>query len=309
MNAVVPQSLIKGDRVALVSPAGPVEARHIAGASDVLRQWGYMPVVSSHCSGAYADLGGTVELSATDDERLSDLQSAIDDDSANAILCCRGGYGSIRIIDRIDTSRLASRPKWLIGYSDITAVHAVMRREGVMSLHAPMARYLAEHGASDEVCATIHRIISGGSYPSYSVQAYPENRTGSATGLLTGGNLAVVSALVPTRFNMIDTGDILFIENVGDSVSRVERMLHTLRLAGIFSHINGLVVGRLSGRSAAEVASMRLLVARMAAPYDFPVAFGLPVGHNGINVPLVLGAATSLRVSVDSTILTQYRNV
>ncbi len=305
-QTVVPCSLAEGDNVALVAPAGPVSACHVAGASRILRQWRLNPVTGRHCNERFADYDGAIELSADDADRLNDLQWAINDESVKAILCCRGGYGTLRLIDGIDLNRLHTSPKWVIGYSDITALHAALHHEGILSLHAPMAKYLAGHDTDDEACSALHAIISGCPWPSYRLAPTPENRTGTATATLTGGNLAVLSALVPSKYNMISPGDIVFVENVGDSVSRVERMLLSLRFAGLLPHLDGLVVGRLSGQSAEEESAMRQMVARMVSPYDYPVAFGLQVGHHGINLPLVVGAATTLSVTRDGASLTQH---
>lgn len=307
-QTVVPCSLAEGDNVALVAPAGPASACHVAGASRILRQWGLNPVTGRHCNERFADYGGAIELSADDAGRLYDLQWAINDESVKAILCCRGGYGTLRLIDGIDLNRLHTSPKWVIGYSDITALHAAMHHEGILSLHAPMTKYMAEQGTDDEACSALHAIISGGPWPSYRLAPTPENRTGTTTATLTGGNLAVLSALVPSKYNMISPGDIVFVENVGDSVSRVERMLLSLRFAGLLPRLNGLVVGRLSGRSAEEESAMRQMVARMVSPYDYPVAFGLQVGHHGINLPLVVGAVTTLCVTRDGASLTQHND-
>ncbi len=305
-QTMVPSSLAKGDHVALVSPAGPISADHVAGASHILRQWGLNPVAGRHCCDRFADYNGAVELSATDENRLNDLQWAICDESVKAILCCRGGYGTLRLIDDIDMSNLHTQPKWVIGYSDITALHAALHHEGILSIHAPMAKHMAEHGTDDAACSALHAIISGGPWPSYQLAPCSENRTGTATATLTGGNLAVLTALVPSSYNMISPGDIVFVENVGDSVSRVERMLLSLRFAGLLPRLNGLVVGRLSGQSAEEEFTMRQMVTRLVSPYRYPVAFGLQVGHHGINMPLVVGATTTLCVTRDGTSLTQH---
>ncbi len=305
-QTVVPCSLTEGDNVALVAPAGPTNTNDVAGASRILRQWGLNPVTSRHCCERFADYGGAIELSADDANRLNDLQWAINNESVKAILCCRGGYGTLRLIDGIDLNQLHTSPKWVIGYSDITALHAALHHEGFLSLHAPMTKYMAEHGTDDKACSSLHTIIRGGPWPSYQLAPATENRTGTATAALTGGNLAVLSALVPSKYNMISPGDIVFVENVGDSVSRVERMLLSLRFAGLLPHLSGLVVGRLSGQSAEEESAMRQMVARMVSPYNYPVAFGLQVGHHGINLPLIIGATTTLSVTRDGTSLTQH---
>lgn len=304
---IVPPPLRQGSRIELVSPSGAVEQAHVTGAAKVLSQWGYSPELGAHCLDSYADYGGLMPLGGTDAHRLADLKAALDEPLTRAVLCSRGGYGALRLIHHLDTAAIKARPKWVIGFSDITALHALIHHAGMMSVHGPMAKYLATHGAEDEAAKALHGILDGTRWPCYTLPPHQCNRHGQARATMLGGNLAVLTALVSTPYNMIEPGCILFIENVGHSVSRVERMLITLDMAGILPQLAGLAVGQLSTVSAQEQEALEQMVARMTAPYDYPVAFGLPVGHVGPNMPLVEGAPTTLHVTASGAVLEQHR--
>lgn len=304
----VPRSVAAGQTVALVSPASVVAPERITGAASALRQWGLCPEESAHCRGRYGAFGDVINYSGTVAERLGDLNWALRSHEVRAIVCNRGGYGAVQLIDGIDYAAIAADPKWVIGFSDVSALHAAMHHAGVMSLHAPMAKHLTEHGTMGEVSGWIHSIVTGGPWPDYTLPPSAGNHPGTATAQLTGGNLAVLSALVPTRYNLLLPGNILFIEDIGESVYRVERMLHTLRLAGILPRLAGLVVGQFTNyRDNAQGTAMRQMLEQMVAPYGYPVAFDFPVGHVDRNLPLIEGATTTLAVTASGVRLTQHK--
>ena len=304
----VPCSVAAGQAVALVSPAGAVAPERITGAAGALRQWGLRGVESAHCRGRYGAFGGVINYSGTQAERLADFNWALRSPEVRAIVCNRGGYGAVRLIDSLDYAAIAADPKWLVGFSDVSALHAAMHHAGVMSLHAPMAKHLTEHGTEGEVSGWVHSIVTGGPWPDYSLPPSPANRIGTVTAQLTGGNLAVLSALVPTDFNLLKPGNILFVEDIGESVYRVERMLHSLRLAGILPRLAGLLVGQFTNYlDNAQGTAMRHMVEQMVAPYAYPVAFDFPVGHVDRNLPLVEGAETTLAVTAGGVRLVQHR--
>lgn len=309
-----PRALRRGDRVAIISPSGPVPPERVEGAIAALRQWGYEPVVGQHAL-CQCRQWGAVQTAGTDDERFADLLWAITDVSIKAIWCSRGGYGAVRLLERIDRNLVWQHRKWLIGFSDICALHALWSHGGVMSLHAPMAKHLSEHGIEGEVSEAIHTALSTRKTPVYHVPPHELNRSGAAFGKLVGGNLAVLTALLKSDFDVMrksksKTRDILFIEDVGEEIYRVERMMHQLRLAGILPSLKGLIVGQftryhLGGQltSTATDTQQQLyrMIAHMVEPYDYPVAFGFPAGHVDRNLPLILGAPTGLQVTSAGT--------
>ena len=208
---VRPTALQPGDTVAIISPASACKARFVTGACGVLRSWGYVPVVWRHALGKHGSFAGTIE------ERKSDLVEVISDPSVKAVLCSRGGYGSVQELCEMDLKVFSQNPKWLIGYSDITAMHGAVTSQGVMSLHAPMCEHLAKFEGADSCSLALRGILSGG-MPHYEVAADRRNRQGRASGLLLGGNLALLNSFTASRIDMLshysDRDIILFVESV-----------------------------------------------------------------------------------------------
>lgn len=298
-DLIVPPPLKAGDTVAIVSPSGCVSADVVARASAALRSEGCVVRLGQHCLDRHDD--GVMTFGGKLEHRLADLHAAFADPEVKAVLCARGGYGAVQLLAHADMGVIADNPKWLIGYSDITALHSVMLRAGVVSLHAPMARHLAECGTKDAVGANVGRVLCGGKELDYDVEGEPENCHGKASGMLVGGNLAVLDALVGTEFDMVRPGSILFVEDVGDEVYRVERILYHWLLTGALAKLGGLVVGNFSRyRESASGKAMRTTIRNMVASFGYPVAFGFPVGHSGGNVPLVEGADAVFEVSGDA---------
>ena len=216
-SLVRPEPLKQGDKIAIISPASACKASYVADACEVLRQWGYNPVIGSHALGKHGSFAGTIE------ERKSDLLKALTDPEIKAILCSRGGYGSVQELCEIDRNIFAKYPKWLIGYSDITALHGAITSQGVMSLHAPMCEHIAKFEGADS-CSIVLRNILAGTMPHYKVAADMRNRHGQASGLLLGGNLALLNSFTASPIDMLscyaNRDVILFVEDVGESLER-----------------------------------------------------------------------------------------
>ena len=295
---IFPKPLRRGDKVAILSPSSHIIPERVDGAAAVLREWGYEPVVCPHCKGSCGTYSGTVE------ERLADLLWAVGEPSVRAILCSRGGYGAVQLLPSLPAELIRRDPKWLIGFSDISALHAAWLRTGVASLHSSMAKLLAEGGAADP-CSRLMLDVLQGRFPQYSIPAHPLNRHGQATGMIVGGNLAVLSALVSTPYDILQPGRILFIEDINEEIYKVERMLHTLRLNGTLARLGGLVVGQFTGHHFPDRNgdTMEQMIARMVAPYGYPVAMGFPIGHIDGNVPIVEGAHATLTTTGSTTTL------
>lgn len=305
-----PAALRQTDRIAIISPSGNVVAKRVKGAVAALAQWCYAPVVGPHTLDEHRSWG-TVLTGGTDDARLADLRWAIADPTIKAILCSRGGYGTVRLLDRFDVNLVRSNPKWLIGFSDISALHALWHRAGVMSLHASMAKQLTDFGTEGEVSEAMHAIISGGTLSPYNIDSHPFNRCGEAEGMIVGGNLAVLSALIGTDYNLLKPDTILFIEDVGEEVYRVERLLYQLRLAGVLPKLKGLIVGQFTRYHLNGVLTdtctdthqhLYSMISRLVEPYNYPVAFNFPIGHIDRNLPIVEGSQATLQVSPEVTL-------
>ncbi|MDE7441209.1 MAG: LD-carboxypeptidase [Muribaculaceae bacterium] len=292
---IFPESLHKGDRVAIISPSSPVKEEFIDGAVDFLATEGYVPVVMCHAkgpaSGSYA---------ATTEDRLDDLLAAWGDPSIRAILCSRGGYGAVHLLPKINPDLLRSDPKWLIGYSDISALHALLMNAGIASIHAPMAKHLTEEDSEDYAIKALMRILRGDFPIEYTLSPHPYNLLGEAEGILAGGNLAVLNGLFGTNFDILQEGTILFIEDISEAIYAVERMLYHILLSGGFDKVNGIIVGRFTeyraDRNFERMEDMISDFLQREGLAGIPVAFDFPVGHVKENLPLVEGSRAHLIV-------------
>lgn len=302
INPVIPPYLHEGDLISIVSPASSVaDASLIEGAERCLTSWGLRvhvsPHVLTHCG----------HFAASDEDRLADIQTAIDDPEVKAILCSRGGYGAMRILDQLDLSNLKNQPKWMIGFSDVTALHAAFVNAGVCSLHSPMCKALAHSHSQKSVVHAIHDRLFGESPMHYTEPAHVANRLGVAEGVLVGGNLSLIYALQGTPFQFPSEDAVLFIEDLSEKFYHIDRMMHNLKLSGMLSHIKGLIVGQFTdipddpdfGQTFEEV------ILDVVKDYNIPVCFDFPVGHVGRNFPLIEGAKVRLSVSEKSVELEQ----
>ena len=310
---ILPPPLESGDAVALISPSSPVKEEYVAGAAAFFEKEGFRPIVMPHAcgpaSGSYA---------ASDAERLADFTAAWSDPSVRAVLCSRGGYGAVHLLHQIPQSMLRSDPKWLIGFSDITALHALLSSAGVASIHSPMAKHLTEKGADDPCTLSLMHILRGEGKMEYNVEGDPRNICGSAEGRLAGGNLAVLNGLGGTPFDFLrgagEKGEeedndklIFFIEDISEAIYATERMLYRIWLSGGFRRVAGLVVGRFTDyrpdRNFSSMEDMISAFIRRVGISGIPVAFGFPMGHVDMNLPLVEGARARLAVTRESVSL------
>ncbi len=292
---VIPPLLRPGDKFAIISPSGTVLPERVDGAVRAIREWGFVPVEGKHCREQHIAYE-VVSHSAPLESRRDDLLWAINDPEVRAILCSRGGYGAVQLIEYLDIEQLARDPKWLIGFSDISALHAAWHKAGVVSIHSPMAKYLTLYDRHDETNRINYEIMTSGKLPTYEVAPHSHNRCGIAKAPIAGGNLAVLMSLLATPYNMITPGHILFIEDVGEQVYQVQRLLYHLRLAGILPHLAGLVVGQFTKHRGDDTSAMLDMIHDMVADYSYPVAFDFPIGHIPRNVPIVEGSNAVLEV-------------
>lgn len=293
---IVPPFLQPGDKFAIISPSGTVLPERVDGAVRAIEKWGFVPALGEHCKGEYHAYS-VITHSAPPEHRLKDLQWAIHDPQVRAILCSRGGYGAVHLLEHLDLEALARDPKWLIGFSDISALHAAWHRAGVVSIHSPMAKHLTLYDNDDEINRINYNILTGKGLPTYIEATNPHNRKGSVTATITGGNMAVLMGLLATPFNIIKPGNIIFIEDVAEQVYQVQRLLYHLKLANILPRLAGLVVGQFTKHRGDDTSAMIDMIHDMVAPYNYPVAFNFPIGHVTRNVPIVEGATATLEVS------------
>lgn len=287
-----PRPLEPGDAVAIVSPASAVNPQYIDAAASVIEACGWQPIVMPHAKG----ISGT--FSGTADERFADLSAAFLDPHVRAILCSRGGYGCVHLLDRLNRYYLESDPKWLIGFSDVSALHALMGRHGIISLHASMARGLADGRQHSEAAHRLSDILRSGHAPEYRLPAHPLNHRGQSHGRLCGGNLAVLQALIDTPYDDLLPDSILLIEDIAEPIYKVERILCQLRLSGRLERLSGLLVGQFTEyRPDGNHADMYAMIAAATDGCEFPIAYNMPFGHIDGNMPLLHGAATLVDVT------------
>ena len=292
-----PEPLKNGDTVALLSPASAIDPELIDGAAMALRAQGFEPLVMPHAKGRSGSFAGTAA------ERLADLNAALANPAVKAIICGRGGYGAVHLLDRCKPER----PVWLAGFSDISALHALWHRSGYCSIHSSMAKELTHCLCSgNEANSRLFEILRTGRMPAIEFGPHALNRCGHARGTLLGGNLAVLDGLVGTPFNLLTPGSILVIEDIGEAIYKVERMLMRLRLAGILQQLGGLVVGRFTDyRPSNDWADMYPMIAGVLADLPFPVAFNAPIGHIDGNLPFIEGATVELCVTPEGSKITE----
>lgn len=286
-----PAPLKEGDTICLLSPAGIVDSVYTKAAVDKLASYGFNAVMSSHA------LGRNGRYSGTEQERLSDLYEAFLNPDIKAILCSRGGYGTIQLLEQLDKGMIAKNPKWLIGYSDITALHALMQQAEIISIHGPMARHIGECSDDDISFKSLISLLKGGLFE-YHFPSHPLNRTGKTAGVLRGGNLALLQALRGTPYDFDPSSTILFIEDVGERPYQIERMMYNLRLGGVFDSLKGLIVGSFTEYEPdPSMPPVEEIIRKVVEPYSFPLCFGFPVGHTTNNVPMLCGSEVHFSVN------------
>ena len=292
-----PQSLKRGDTIAIASPAGAVSDPSIVkGAAATLRSWGLNAVIAPHCLSREGYYAGSIE------ERRDDFLSLIADDNIKAILCSYGGYGCLQIIDAV-AEAIKENPKWIIGMSDCSVLHAACLAKGVMSLHAPQCRHLSEN-PNDESTQYMRRILFGESVE-YAIDTHPYNIEGTARGRIVGGNLSVLHALLRTPYDIFKPGTILFIEDINEPLYRIERMLFSLKLSGVLENLAALIVGQFTGSKENRDfgGTVYDIIHAFIKDFNIPICYDFPVGHCKRNFPIIEGADAELEIGKDKVTL------
>jgi muramoyltetrapeptide carboxypeptidase len=291
---ITPPYLKIGDKVAIVATARKISPAEVLPAIRIFRGWGLEVMEGEHLYAA------TDQFAGSDEERLADLQVALDDDSIRAVICARGGYGTVRIIDQIDFSRFAKNPKWIVGYSDVTVLHSHIHRHfGIETLHALMPVNFRDLCDSTPPVFTMKRALLGTGL-AYELPGDPLNRKGACKGLLTGGNLSILYSLSGTASDIDTGGKVLFLEDVDEYLYHIDRMMMNLKRTGKLDHLAGLIVGSMAKMRDNEVpygSSAYQIIADTVKEFDYPVCFGFPAGHLEDNRALILGREVCLEVS------------
>ncbi|MHA8093293.1 S66 peptidase family protein [Aquirufa lenticrescens] len=299
MTLIIPPYLHPGDEVAILSPASFPHTENWKQGVEVLESWGLRVRNAPNYLSRHFGLGGT------DAERLADLQQMLDDPTIKAIFPIRGGYGSSRLLDSLDFSGFKSSPKWIVGFSDITALLCEVDRLGFASIHGPMPHNFCQKGGESALQNLYTALFEG--VVSISAPSHPLNRLGEASAEMIGGNLSLLCHLVGSPTFGLKDGKILFLEEIGERLYHVDRMLLQLKRAGIFQNLAGLIVGGFTDCNEASLTIGKTafeLVAEHTSGTSFPIAYDFPSGHIPNNQPLVFGVKTKLLVNAEGVQLT-----
>jgi muramoyltetrapeptide carboxypeptidase len=297
----IPGYLQKGDTIGITCPAGYMAAEKAQTCIDTLHEWGYNVMVGKTLGSASDNY-----FSGTDEERADELQAMLDDDSIKAILCGRGGYGVGRIIDQLDFEAFRQHPKWLIGFSDITVLHAhIYSNYKIATLHAPMAAAFNDGAAENEFIQSLKNAIEG-KKAKYESAIHEFNKRGEAVGELVGGNLTLLSHLIGTSSDIKTKGRILFLEDTGELLYKIDRMMHQLKRSGKLDKLAGLIIGGFTDTSDTERPfgnTVYEIIRDIVKEYDYPVCFGFPVSHEKENYALKIGVGYKLKVGKNKVTL------
>ena len=303
---IFPQSLKKGSKIAIISPAGFVNETQLESGLKMIQSKGYEPVLGQHL---YTKFEHGYNYAGTEKERIADLNRALNDPEIGAIWASRGGYGCQHLLESLKLNQFSKSPKWYIGYSDNTVIQSFLLKKGYASIHGQTIK-TSSFGVTEESYDKIFDILRG-KKPTYTIEASKWNKKGTIQGELIGGNLALIYALLGTRFGFDFKDKILFIEDIGENFYALDRMIMSLELAGVFKKIKGLIVGGMTNmgsetdnkeyeNSFDEFANQ--LIAERISKYDFPVIFNFPNGHIYDNRPLIIGAEVKMNVDTKAKI-------
>lgn len=304
----IPPYLKPGDTVGITCPAGYIKTEAIQPAVQLMQSWGFNVKIGQTVGKRDFTMGGT------DAERLADLQQMLDDPNVKAIMCARGGYGAVHIIDQLNFKRFIASPKWVIGFSDITVLHNhIHSNYHVATLHSKMCNSFPDNwGLAEpiqiETILSIKQALTGQKL-TYNSPEHASNRIGSATGPLIGGNLSIIATLTGTRSDINTDGKILFLEDTGEYLYNIDRMFYNLQRSGKLEKLAGLIIGGFKikpdepddefGKTLYEV------VLDQVKNYQYPVCFDFPVGHQKNNFALKCGVTHMLKVTQVGGILTK----
>ena len=298
-NTTFPKSLKKGDKIAIISPAGSVEETQLEKTLALIKSKGYEPILGENL---YTKFQNGYSYAGTEEQRIKDINWALNDSQISAIWASRGGYGCQHLVQHLDLKEFKKNPKWYIGYSDNTVIQSYLLKKGFASIHGQTIK-TSSFGVTDESYDMTFNIVKG-KFPNYKIDSTEYNRVGEASGTLVGGNLALIYALLGTKYSFDFQDKILFIEDIGENYYALDRMMISLDLAGVFRQIKGLIVGGMTNMGNEKDNKnyeesfdefVYQLISERLKKYDFPTIFGFPNGHIYDNRPLIIGAKVALK--------------
>ncbi|WP_426481281.1 S66 peptidase family protein [Chryseobacterium sp. R2ACT005] len=297
---IFPKSLKKGDKIAVISPAGAVDASQMEKGIEMIKSRGFDPILGEHL---YTRFSNGYNYAGTEQERIKDINWALNDTEIRAVWASRGGYGCQHLIQHLKMKGFTENPKWYIGYSDNTVIQSYLLKKGFASIHGQTIK-TSSFGVTDESYDLIFDILKGKT-PKYTLESNQFNKEGNIEGDLVGGNLALIYALLGTKYSFDFKDKILFIEDIGENFYALDRMIMSLELAGVFSKIKGLIVGGMTNmgdekenksyEESFDKFAYKLISERISK-YKFPVVFAFPNGHIKDNRPLLIGGNLKMKV-------------
>jgi muramoyltetrapeptide carboxypeptidase len=292
-----PPYLRTGDTIIILSTARKVTVEEMARSISIFESWGLKVLLGDTVGLSYNQYAGT------DRERLNDFQQAIDDADIRAIICARGGYGTVRMVDDIDWTGMLSHPKWVTGFSDMTYLHVHLNQTlGVQTLHSSVPALF--HRNTPEAIDSIRQHLFGEEVI-YQLSANPLNRYGEAQGIMIGGNLSILYSITGTKSGFNTAGKILFIEDIDERLYHLDRMMINLKRSGKLHDLAGLIVGGMTSMTDNEIPfgkTAEEIIAEHIAPYGYPVCYDFPAGHIADNRAIVLGRLTNMKVGDTVTV-------
>jgi len=297
-----PELLKLTNKVGIISTARKISQAEVQPAIDRLKQWGLEPILGKHLFSEHHQFAGTA------DERAADLQEMLDNPEIKAILCARGGYGTVQIIDKIDFSKFIEHPKWVIGYSDVTVLHNHIQRNcEIQSIHATMPINFPKVARDNTSTESLYNALFYGDNE-YRIKTHSMNKKGRAQGQLVGGNLSILNSLLGSPSDINTIGKILFIEDLDEYLYHIDRMMMNMKRNGKFDHIRALLIGGMSDMNDNDIPFGKIaeeIIIDVLGDVKFPILFNVPAGHVDDNRALIIGGNTIVEVNdkMDSRII------
>ena len=291
----LPPYLKKGDLIGIVSTASKIDREVVEPAVDLLKDLGFRIELGQYVFEQFNNFAGT------DQQRSSDLQKMLDHPEVKVIICSRGGYGTLRTLKGINWENFTQNPKWIVGFSDVTVLHAQMNNLGIATIHGVMPRYFQNENGQTQSFEYLLKALQGEEIK-YKIAPTQYNKTGVVSGELIGGNLSILYSLRGTPIDMNTEGKILFIEDLSEYLYHLDRIMMNFKTGGLFNHLGGLIVGGFTGMKDNEIPygkGVEEIILNAVADYNFPVIFNFPTGHQPDNFALKLGCNTNIKVNAD----------
>lgn len=296
-----PPYLKTGDTIGIVSTASKIDQKDVEPAVSLLQNLGYKVFLGKSVFAQFHQFAGR------DMERTLDLQHMLDNPDVKAIICSRGGYGSIRTLQNINWNTFLKFPKWIVGFSDVTTLHSQLNQLDVASIHGVMPKFFLKNNTASESFKTLHNALLG-EKQTYTLKSSKYNKTGKAKGDLVGGNLSILYSLRGTPYDINTSGKLLFIEDLAEYKYHLDRMMMNFKTGGLFKGLNGLIVGSFTGMKDNDTPfgkTVEEIILDAISEYNFPVIFDFPAGHQEQNMALKMGCNAEILVDEKSVVVSQ----